>query len=684
MTLSCVDFGSGATFHFPMKHKNETTSKLVMLNNYVKTSHLSIDNILILQSDFEPIFTSGTFPTTCQELNITLQHSSPYVKEQNGLVESAIKTDFAMARALIFEANVKPYLWNHALRYVSYIRFRTIGSPIYGHSVSPYYLWYKSHPDVSHIRTWGSPVYHHNPTELRTSAWDPRSYLGILLGIVPNTKYCYYIAKLTRPFTIVQRSDILILENIPLSNPFMDSQIIPEQDTLLLKQPIPRKFLYSPNHSSPDAILRQLDQDSLGYFVTIADDSLKLAVSQPQLYLDQAMRHPARDHFLTALREEFNNLNNLGVFRFVEKSSIPEDSKILPLMSVFKVKTTTDPSMVKVKSRIVVLGNKMDRYGMITFSPTVQNFTTLLFFNLIVQLKYICISTDFVQVCLHAHSRPGIYVSISPYMTSGPEMYAELKYALYGIPDSGKVFNDHLHSYVSKLGYIRFLVDPCLYFKEISDNNLIIFILYVDDIAIQGPNLDAITTHFIEPMKKSFRMTQEDTISKYLSMQIQHDTNLNHISLDQTFYIKSIIEKYEITKGKQVPVPSQLPASFTADTPTIQLPTNLMEQVGSLRYLADHTRPDIQFSTNRAVTDITGAFATHTLQYLSTTSQLGLQYNFDEQGIDSHGYADATWKVLPLLQSFISFVIYLNKKSAVIESVCKRLTSSVPQSIMEA
>ena len=39
---------------------------------------------------------------------------------------------------------------------------------------------------VSHIRTWGSPVYHCNHPELRKSVWDTRSYLGILIGIVPN------------------------------------------------------------------------------------------------------------------------------------------------------------------------------------------------------------------------------------------------------------------------------------------------------------------------------------------------------------------------------------------------------------------------------------------------------------------------------------------------------------------
>ena len=358
------------------------------------------------------------------------------------------------------------------------------------------------------------------------------------------------------------------------------------------------------------------------------------------------------------------------------KSEVPADTKVVSLMAVFKVSTTTDASKVKVKSRIVVLGNKMDKYSMLTFSPTVQNFTTLLFFALIVQLKYVCISTDFVQAFLHAQSRPGVYVSISPFMTSGTEMYAELMYALYGMPDSGRLFNDHLHNFISNLGYERSLVDPCLYFKRISDVDLIIFILYVDDVAVQGQTLESITVHFLEPLKKKFRMTQQDIISKYLSVEIVHDRSQHVMTLCQTPYINHVIEKFGVVKGKHVPVPSQLPDGYTAGTPTVKMPTGLMEQVGSLRYLADHTRPDIQFSTNRAVTDITGTFAKHALQYLTTTTQLFLQYKHDTDGIQLHGYADASWKIPPLSQSFISYVIFLNHQSGMIESVCKRLTST--------
>ena len=534
---------------------------------------------------------------------------------------------------------------------------------------------------MSHIRTWGSPVYYHNPTELRSSVWDPKAYLGISIGIVPNSKYCYY----SRPFTIVKRSDVIILENIPNQHPFSDSQIIKDKESLLLGQPSPRKFIYSPIHSSPDFIVTQVDHCSQGFFITTIDDSLRLAVSHPQLYLHQAMNHPAKDHFLTALREEFNNLINLGVFRFIEKEEIPKATKIMPLIAVFKVSTTIDPLKVKEKSRIVVLGNKMDKYGMITFSPTVQNFSTLLFYALLVQLKNVCISTDFVQAYLHAPSRPGIYVSISSYMTSSTEeKYAELLYALYVLPDSGKVFNDYFHSYISELGYERSIIDPCLYFKRISDTELIIFIVYVDDIAVQGPLLELINTHFLNPLKSKFRMTHQDNILRYLSMQINYDRVKEFISIGQMEYINYILHKFGVSKGKLVPIPSQLPTTITAVTPTVEMPTALMEQVGCLRYLADHSRPDIQLSSNRAVTDITGTFAAHCLQYLSITSDLNLQYRYDDNGIQLHGYADASWKIPPLAQSFISYVVFLNYKSGTIEPVCNRLVSTVLQSIMEA
>ena len=47
------------------------------------------------------------------------------------------------------------------------------------------------------------------------------------------------------------------------------------------------------------------------------------------------------------------------------------------------------------------------------------------------------------------------------------------------------------------------------------------------------------------------------------------------------------------------------------------MPASLIEQVGCLGYLADHSRPDIQLSSNRAVIDITGTFAIVYNIYLS-------------------------------------------------------------------
>eukprot|EP01036_Dinobryon_divergens_P038433 gene38433-50461_t len=147
------------------------------------------------QTDDEAIFVGGAFPAFCVEKNIVLQSSSPYIKEQNGLVESAIKTDFATSRTMIFNAG---------------------------------------------------------------NSFDYRSKLGILLGMAPNKKDCYLIGQLRLPFKVVERSDVIVLETIPNSNPLLDPEIISEDsDTLMDIPPEPMKLVYSPLPTTSKVILAE-------------------------------------------------------------------------------------------------------------------------------------------------------------------------------------------------------------------------------------------------------------------------------------------------------------------------------------------------------------------------------------------------------------------------------------------
>ena len=89
MVLCCVDRGSGASFYFPMKHKDEVRAKIKALDIIVRRSKLRISGmgvltrdpknltgIASLQTDDEKIFTEGEVAKYCDKTGID-QRISP-------------------------------------------------------------------------------------------------------------------------------------------------------------------------------------------------------------------------------------------------------------------------------------------------------------------------------------------------------------------------------------------------------------------------------------------------------------------------------------------------------------------------------------------------------------------------------------------------------------------------------
>ncbi len=58
-----------------------------------------------------------------------------------------------------------------------------------------------------------------------------------------------------------------------------------------------------------------------------------------------------------------------------------------------------------------------------------------------------------------------------------------LKLALYGLKQSGQVWNNRIDSFFRKLGFHRLESDPCVYFIQTSEGLLIVAI-YVDDMGM--------------------------------------------------------------------------------------------------------------------------------------------------------------------------------------------------------
>ena len=680
-----IDEGSQATVHYPMKSKDDVVKCLRRLLSMVKANQMEVKGISVIQSDFEKVFTTGLFPAECQNLNIRMQYSSPYIKEQNGMIEAAIKQDYNNARANMLKANVKHFLWDFALLYVSQTRFVSAPSLHYGQYKTPFEHWKGYKPDVSYLRTFGSVAYFLVDKAQRISVFNPVAAVGILLNYTVNTKGCYDILHLQKPYLIYPRSDVVFLEDLNISSSITDPNIHEIQSPNSIS-------LVSPDPTSPSFTIITNDQIPKKInLITSNVSQLEQLINQPQFSIQKVFQHPNRDLFMQSLQDEWEGLCKLGTFGpFMDRQGfqLPPDSILVPLMITFRVTSTANANELKVKARIVLRGDKVpiNARGE-CYSPTAQPSSIKLLYNLSIQYGYHIFKSDVTQAYLHAQAPSNMY-AIIPKQLSGfhEDKIAKLQLALYGHPQSGRLFNQYADQSLQLKGYNPTVSDPCMYLKEYvleGVHHKIIIILYVDDIGIFGTNSDC-KVQFFNDMATLFRLKDEGDLRRYLSMDIESNYSQGWLTMNQSQFAIQCIKKFNITKGFRTPITAIQLQTITDNVALTDIPTTVMEKIGSIRYLCDNTRYDLLYAANRASQDPTGNISDRALGYVKNTISKELTFTRDPQGINLHAYVDASWKQPPNAASYYGYAIFLNNKSAAIYATSKKIKNTVPQSIFES
>jgi len=133
--------------------------------------------------------------------------------------------------------------------------------------------------------------------------------------------------------------------------------------------------------------------------------------------------------------------------------------------------------------------------------------------------------------------------------------------------------------------------DKCIYYK-IEGRLCIIICLYVDDMLIFGSNL-----HIINDVKSmlnaNFDMKDLGEADVILGIKITRTEN--GIFLDQSHYIEKILKKYNYFSSKPACTPYDSSVKLFKNTGDSVNQTEYASIIGSLRYAADCTKPDIAY-----------------------------------------------------------------------------------------
>lgn len=196
------------------------------------------------------------------------------------------------------------------------------------------------------------------------------------------------------------------------------------------------------------------------------------------------------------------------------------------------------------------------------------------------------------------------------------------------------------------LGFVQSKHDPVLFTYGEKGRVIGAITVHVDDILLTGEK--DFVRRVGDELQQKFCMSKSGPLDTFLSIKIDRGS-AGQVYLSQTQYIDQIITIHLPPDWKPAHVPC---GSFFAELETGHetqpMSKPYAELMGMLQWVANGTRPDIQFAVNRLAQFLARPTKTHwlatihVLRYLRTTKSLRVCLGSSKQEA-LHGFSDTDW-----------------------------------------
>ena len=394
-------------------------------------------------------------------------------------------------------------------------------------------------------------------------------------------------------------------------------------------------------HRVPDD-LPPLDPINLAFIASANSDPL----SDTPLAVEEAKSRSDWPHWKKAMDEEMDQLNKLETFKL---ESLPVDRTAIASKWVFRIKRDDHGNISRYKARLVakgfsqIPGIDFDE----TFAPVVWIETIRLLLALAAHYNLKIHVIDVVGAYLNGKLSEEIYMQQPELYEDGTTRVCRLYRTLYGLKQSGCIWNLQLNSSFLRLGFTRFLSDQCVYVRR-NEFGIAIIAVHVDDMTILTSS-ESLMSQVETELESEFSIKRLGEIRQLLGMEVTRTSN--SIQLTQTQYITKILEKYQMDQCNPVSTP------IDNHTKLSKLPENqsyphiksiYQNMIGSLLYATITTRPDIsfavqtlsQFNNNPGPAHLTAV--KRVFRYLQGTPKIGITYHSDPV-TTLEIFSDADW-----------------------------------------
>jgi len=166
-----------------------------------------------------------------------------------------------------------------------------------------------------------------------------------------------------------------------------------------------------------------------------------------------------------------------------------------------------------------------------------------------------------------------------------------LKKALYGLKQAPRAWYNRIDDHLQDLGFVKIPSEAALYLNLV-DANLIIIVVYVDDLLVTGSDKKLIK-EFKAEMLKAFEMKDLVMMSFLLGMKVKQDHD--GIFIRQKKYAREILKKVHMEDCKSTTSPMNQKDKFSKDGGADKVDEmHYKNLIGCLMYLTA-TKPDVLF-----------------------------------------------------------------------------------------
>ena len=401
----------------------------------------------------------------------------------------------------------------------------------------------------------------------------------------------------------------------------------------------------------------------------------------PELFipnnLTEALACPDREHWKTALETEHTRLDKRACYVPIPEGSVPPKPPIKSKYT-FRITIKVDGTL-KYRVRLVACG-----YSQIqgidydeTYAPTAKYKSFCIIIQIAAALNWLIEGLDVEQAFIESEIDSEIYMTLpKDKPTTDPSSkrltVVRLLKSLYGLKQAGELWYSKVKNILLADGYTCLKHDKCIFIKRnYETGEVTVAIIYVDDILYIGNSQPQITLSINHFRNNVTAITEMGDVSRYIGIDIKRNLTEHTIELSQTPYIDRFVSSTIPPEAE----PKSTPMSDSIDyskTKEFEVEKSIQPEVGQLRYLADHTKPDIL-----AAVGLLGQVAAqphqthhkgikHLARYLKGSREIPLILGGNDPEVELFGYVDASHLPDETSKPRVGFCYFLNLLSGTI------------------